>query len=154
VCSSAIAWQATLHKCKAAVKPLFFTMTRSSYKIPYTARFLRKKLGLQQLCINAKQRAKDLGSLSVHTEQVSDPVRSDLLSSSDLAQKSTNVDKIGGLIYQRSSTIVPEMIGSSVKVHTGHKWVKLVISEHLVGYKLGEFAPTKKRALYKKKKKR
>jgi small subunit ribosomal protein S19 len=57
-------------------------------------------------------------------------------------------------VYQRSSTILPEMIGRSVKVHTGQNFVKLQISEHTVGFKYGEFAPTKKRALYKKKKKR
>lgn len=57
------------------------------------------------------------------------------------------------LVYQRSSTILPEMIGNNVKIHAGQKFVKFMITEHTVGYKFGEFAPTKKRALYKKKKK-
>jgi small subunit ribosomal protein S19 len=111
----------------------FFIMTRSSYKIPYTARFLQQTL------------FADLG------DQVP---AAPLPPKVSATQKEKKVAKVPMLLYQRSSTIVPEMIGSSVKIHTGHKWVKLLINEHLIGYKFGEFAPTKKRALYKKRKKR
>jgi ribosomal protein S19 len=113
-------------------------MTRSSYKIPYTARFLQR-IQIQQNLFT------DLGDL---------PSVTPLPAKVSATQREKNVAKAPRLLYQRSSTIVPEMIGSSVQIHTGHKWVKLLINEHLVGYKFGEFAPTKKRALYKKRKKR
>lgn len=88
----------------------------------------------------------------------SEPFSINLLASS--LQKATpatqqkQVHLSSALVYQRSSTILPEMIGNNVKIHSGQKFVKFIITEHTVGYKFGEFAPTKKRALYKKKKKR
>nr|YP_010733799.1 ribosomal protein S19 [Gayralia brasiliensis]YP_010733828.1 ribosomal protein S19 [Monostroma nitidum]WEG93070.1 ribosomal protein S19 [Gayralia brasiliensis]WEG93099.1 ribosomal protein S19 [Monostroma nitidum] len=58
------------------------------------------------------------------------------------------------LIYQRSSTILPKMIGKTVKIHSGQKFVNYLITSYVIGYKFGEFAPTKKRARFKKKKNR
>ena len=46
--------------------------------------------------------------------------------------------------WARSSTITPEMVGRTVAVHNGRVHVPVVISENMVGHKLGEFAPTRK----------
>ncbi len=45
--------------------------------------------------------------------------------------------------YSRCSTIIPEMVGSTISVYNGKTWVPVYITENLVGHKLGEFAPTR-----------
>ncbi len=45
--------------------------------------------------------------------------------------------------WSRASTIVPEMIGHTIAVHDGRKHVPVYITSEMVGYKLGEFAPTR-----------
>jgi small subunit ribosomal protein S19 len=45
--------------------------------------------------------------------------------------------------WSRRSTIVPEMVGVTVAVHNGRKFVPVFISENMVGHKLGEFSPTR-----------
>lgn len=46
--------------------------------------------------------------------------------------------------WDRACTITPEMVGFTIAVHNGKKHVPLLISENMVGHKLGEFAPTRK----------
>ena len=46
--------------------------------------------------------------------------------------------------WDRACTITPEMVGFTVGVHNGKKHVPILISEDMVGHKLGEFAPTRK----------
>ena len=45
--------------------------------------------------------------------------------------------------WSRASTIVPEMIGHTIAVHDGRKHVPVYITSEMIGYKLGEFAPTR-----------
>jgi len=45
--------------------------------------------------------------------------------------------------WSRRSTIFPEMIGLTINVHNGRQFVPVYITESHVGYKLGEFAPTR-----------
>ncbi|MEI6503815.1 MAG: 30S ribosomal protein S19 [Armatimonadota bacterium] len=45
--------------------------------------------------------------------------------------------------WSRRSTIFPEMLGHTLAVHDGHKHVPILITENMVGHKLGEFAPTR-----------
>lgn len=45
--------------------------------------------------------------------------------------------------WSRRSTIFPEMIGHTVLVHNGRKFIPVYINENMVGHKLGEFAPTR-----------
>jgi small subunit ribosomal protein S19 len=45
--------------------------------------------------------------------------------------------------YSRCSTIIPEMVGSTISVYNGKTWVPVYITENLVGHKLGEFSPTR-----------
>ena len=63
------------------------------------------------------------------------------------------VDKIAGMnrrsekkvfrTWSRRSTVVPEMVGHTIAVHNGKKFVPVYITENMVGHKLGEFAPTR-----------
>jgi len=45
--------------------------------------------------------------------------------------------------WSRRSTIVPEMIGHTLAVHNGKKFIPVYVTEQMVGHKLGEFAPTR-----------
>jgi small subunit ribosomal protein S19 len=45
--------------------------------------------------------------------------------------------------WSRRSTIVPEMIGHTLAVHNGKKFIPVYITEQMIGHKLGEFAPTR-----------
>ncbi len=45
--------------------------------------------------------------------------------------------------WSRRSTIVPDMVGHTIAVHNGRKFVPVYISENMVGHKLGEFAMTR-----------
>lgn len=46
--------------------------------------------------------------------------------------------------WSRDSTIYPEMIGFRFGVHNGREHIEVVVSEDMVGHKLGEFSPTRK----------
>ena len=45
--------------------------------------------------------------------------------------------------WSRRSTVVPEMVGQTIAVHNGRKFVPVYVTENMVGHKLGEFAPTR-----------
>ena len=45
--------------------------------------------------------------------------------------------------WSRRSTIVPEMVGHTMAVHNGKKFIPVYVTENMVGHKLGEFAPTR-----------
>lgn len=45
--------------------------------------------------------------------------------------------------WSRRSTVIPEMVGLTLAVHNGRKFVPVFISENMVGHKLGEFSPTR-----------
>jgi small subunit ribosomal protein S19 len=45
--------------------------------------------------------------------------------------------------WSRRSTITPEMIGNTIAVHNGKKFIPVFVTENMVGHKLGEFAPTR-----------
>lgn len=45
--------------------------------------------------------------------------------------------------WARGSTITPEMVGLTIAVHNGRKFIPVFISENMVGHKLGEFSPTR-----------
>ncbi len=45
--------------------------------------------------------------------------------------------------WSRRSTVIPEMIGQTLAVHNGKKFIPVYITENMVGHKLGEFAPTR-----------
>jgi small subunit ribosomal protein S19 len=45
--------------------------------------------------------------------------------------------------WSRRSTILPEMVGHTIAVHNGRKFIPVYVTEQMVGHKLGEFAPTR-----------
>lgn len=45
--------------------------------------------------------------------------------------------------WSRRSTVLPEMVGHTIGVHNGKKFIPVYVTENMVGHKLGEFAPTR-----------
>ena len=45
--------------------------------------------------------------------------------------------------WSRRSDIIPEMVGLTFAVHNGNKFIPVYVTENMVGYKLGEFSPTR-----------
>lgn len=45
--------------------------------------------------------------------------------------------------WSRRSMILPDMVGLTIAVHNGRQHVPVMVSEHMVGHKLGEFAATR-----------
>lgn len=62
--------------------------------------------------------------------------------------KKTLAQKSGGgsepiKTWARSCTIVPDFVGHTYMVHNGNKFLKVFVTEEMVGHKLGEFAPSR-----------
>ena len=45
--------------------------------------------------------------------------------------------------WSRRSTVVPQMIGLTLAVHNGDKFIPVYVTENMIGHKLGEFALTR-----------
>ena len=45
--------------------------------------------------------------------------------------------------WSRRSTITPDMVGHTIAVHNGKKFIPVYVTENMVGHKLGEFSPTR-----------
>jgi len=45
--------------------------------------------------------------------------------------------------WSRRSTIFPDMVGHTIAVHNGRKFIPVYVTENMVGHKLGEFAATR-----------
>ena len=58
----------------------------------------------------------------------------------DLNKKS---DKKVIKTWSRRSTVSPDMVGHTIAVHNGKKFIPVYVTENMVGHKLGEFAPTR-----------
>jgi len=45
--------------------------------------------------------------------------------------------------WSRRSMVIPEMVGFTLAVHNGKKFIPVFVTENMVGHKLGEFSPTR-----------
>ncbi|HEY0142034.1 MAG TPA: 30S ribosomal protein S19 [Thermoanaerobaculia bacterium] len=45
--------------------------------------------------------------------------------------------------WSRRSTVTPDMVGHTIAVHNGRKFIPVYVSENMVGHKLGEFSLTR-----------
>jgi small subunit ribosomal protein S19 len=59
------------------------------------------------------------------------------------AQKESNPNKRMVSTFSRRSTITPDMVGLTISVHNGRKFMPVFVTEQHVGHKLGEFSPTR-----------
>jgi small subunit ribosomal protein S19 len=70
------------------------------------------------------------------------PFIEDKLMSRVLSAQETRNNKVIKT-WSRRSTIIPEMVGLTLAVHNGRKFIPVFVSENMVGHKLGEFSPTR-----------
>mgnify|MGYP002660777959 CR=1 FL=1 len=45
--------------------------------------------------------------------------------------------------WSRRSTILPQFVGMTFAVHNGNKFIPVLVTDNMIGHKLGEFAPTR-----------
>jgi small subunit ribosomal protein S19 len=45
--------------------------------------------------------------------------------------------------WSRRSTILPQFVGLTFGVHNGQKFIPVLVTENMIGHKLGEFSPTR-----------
>ena len=45
--------------------------------------------------------------------------------------------------WARSSMMMPEMVGLTLAIHDGRRFIPVLVTENMVGHRLGEFAPTR-----------
>ncbi len=56
---------------------------------------------------------------------------------------SEQAKKLNIKTWSRRSMIIPEMIGFTINVHNGKKFIPVFVTENMIGHKLGEFSPTR-----------
>ncbi len=64
-----------------------------------------------------------------------------LLKKAEEAKKSTRNQVIQ--TWSRRSTIIPQFVGLTFGVYNGQKFIPVIVTEEMIGHKLGEFAPTR-----------
>ena len=64
-----------------------------------------------------------------------------MLKKADAARNSGRKDVIK--IWSRRSTILPQFVGLTFGVYNGRKFIPVLVTENMVGHKLGEFSPTR-----------
>lgn len=74
----------------------------------------------------------------------------DLKHSHDLQEVKKQKKKL--LTLTRCSEVLPSLIGYTVNVHNGKNYSEILVTEQMIGHKFGEFAFTRSRFLFKKKK--
>ncbi len=68
-------------------------------------------------------------------------VEGHLLKKAELSRGSGRSDVIK--IWSRRSTILPQFVGLTFGVYNGHKFIPVLVTEDMIGHKMGEFAPTR-----------
>ena len=58
-------------------------------------------------------------------------------------EQNKTLDKKVIKTWSRRSTVIPEMVGHTLAVYNGKKFVPVYVTENMVGHKLGEFSPTR-----------
>jgi len=58
-------------------------------------------------------------------------------------EQGKRIDKRVIKTWSRRSVVIPEMVGHTIAVHNGKKFIPVFVTENMVGHKLGEFAPTR-----------
>ena len=61
----------------------------------------------------------------------------------EAAAKESNPNKRVVSTYSRRSMVIPKMVGLTMAVHNGRKFMPVFVTEQHVGHKLGEFSPTR-----------
>lgn len=68
-----------------------------------------------------------------------------------IKQKTTNTSEI--ILFNRATVITKSMIGTKVQIYNGVRFFPITITSDMLGHRVGEFAPTRKKPQFKKIKK-
>ncbi len=68
-------------------------------------------------------------------------VDSNLLKKAEAAREATRNTVIK--TWSRRSTVLPQFVGLTFGVYNGKKFIPVLVTEHMIGHKLGEFSPTR-----------
>jgi len=68
-----------------------------------------------------------------------------------IAQKNANASEI--ILYNRATVITKQMIGLKIQIYNGIRFFPITITSDMLGHRVGEFAPTRKKPQFKKTKK-
>ena len=60
-----------------------------------------------------------------------------------VAQMNQNGERRVLKTWSRRSTVTPDMVGHTLAVYNGRKFIPVYVTENMVGHKLGEFSPTR-----------
>lgn len=60
-----------------------------------------------------------------------------------VVKQKTGTDRSAIKTWARASQISPEFVGHRIAIHNGRKFIEILISEGMVGHRLGEFSPTR-----------
>jgi len=71
-----------------------------------------------------------------------------------ISQQTENINNLEFTLQSRSTYITEEMVGLNIRIYNGMKFFNVTIENDKIGYRIGEFAPTKKKAAKKKIKKK
>jgi small subunit ribosomal protein S19 len=64
-----------------------------------------------------------------------------LLKKAEAARTSSRNDIIK--TWSRRSTVLPQFVGLTFAVYNGHKFIPVLVTEDMIGHKMGEFSPTR-----------
>lgn len=66
-------------------------------------------------------------------------------------QKKNLQNKKKTLVFSRNFEVVLNIVGKICNVYSGKNWVKLILTEEMIGHKIGEFVFTREKFVFKKK---
>ena len=69
-----------------------------------------------------------------------------------ILQKQNNLKIDSIVLYNRATIITKQMIGLKLDIYNGIKFFQIIVSNDMIGHSVGEFAPTRKKPVQKKKK--
>ena len=67
-----------------------------------------------------------------------------------ISQQTENINNLEFTLQSRSTYITEEMVGLNIRIYNGMKFFNVTIENDKIGYRIGEFAPTKKKLQKKK----
>ena len=137
-------------------------MSRSSYKKLFIDKKLKRPFLSSKLNPLSNVKTKRLSSKILFANKVSQPLGLFFNSSETnkiIAKKAkkakktlNNVPKKQVIkIYQRSSSISTKHLNKTVRIHCGKDFKRFIVTAGMLGFKYGEFSPTKKRPCFPKK---
>jgi small subunit ribosomal protein S19 len=114
------------------------------------AHFVRDRIAFLDRCVDLKRCGEHNGAVCVawrNRESMGRSLKKGPFVDGHLRVKveqlNTRNEKKVVKTWSRRSTIVPYMIGHTIAVHNGRKFIPVYVTEQMIGHKLGEFSPTR-----------